>query len=261
MRRTILLLKKQIFEDRKGLAIYAVSAFGALFLFGILRSLTQNQTMASDSTYYAQWFSNLLFIGGLIITSLTFSDTMHSKIRQHEWMMLPAHAHEKLAAKIIYLAVGYPAALLLFMTLASLITEGANMLIIGRTVPMFRPYEKEVWESIAGFLVMQSVFLLGATYFRSAHFIKTVLALIAISLVAGLFTALIVRIAYAPYVSAFLADPYMFDQMALTLYTTDMPMLFRIGRVISRVLMYLVIPFSYLVTYYRIREKEALNAV
>jgi hypothetical protein len=257
----MLLLKKQIFEDRKGLAIYAVSAFGALLLFGMLRSLTQNQEMASDSTYYIQWFNNLLFFGGLIITSLTFSDTMHSKIRQHEWMMLPAYAHEKLAAKIIYLAVGYPAALLLFMTLASLITEGVNMLVIGRTVPMFRLYEMDVWESITGFLVIQSVFLLGAAYFRSAHFIKTVLALISLALAAGLFSALIVRIVYAPYVSAFLADPYAFDQMALTITNTDMPRLFRIGRIVGRVLTYLVIPFSYLVTYYRIREKEALNAV
>jgi hypothetical protein len=261
MRHIRLLIRKQLFEDRKGLVIYAVAAFGAVFLFGLFRALTQNQAVDSFSTYYSQWFNNFLFFGGLIVTSITFSESMHSKIRQHEWMTLPAHAHEKLIAKIIYLALLYPAALLIFMTISSLVTEGAAMLIIGRSVPIFRLYETEVWRSIGGYLVLNAVFLLGASYFTSAHFMKTVLSLILITLVFGLFAALIARVVYAPYIDSLFRDPYLFDQFSLTFTTGDTPLLLKAGRVISRILQVAIVPFCYLVTYLRIREKEALNAV
>jgi hypothetical protein len=261
MKNIYCLLGKQLFEDRKGLLVYTLSAFAALFLFGLLRAFSQSSSAFQDTSYYMSWYGKLLFIGGFIITSITFAQSMHSKSRQHAWFMLPVHAYEKLAAKIIYLGILYPIALILFFTLSSLVVEGTAALIFGRTVAFFHPYSLEVWKTTANYLVLQSIFLLGAAYFTSAHFIKTVLTIILVSMSFGLFAMLLFRVVYTPYFPAAFTNPYFMDQAALVISNDTVPLVTLLERISTFAYWILAAPFCWTVTYFRIREKEATDAV
>ncbi|MGM0432223.1 MAG: hypothetical protein ACQEQU_05860 [Spirochaetota bacterium] len=253
------LLRKQFFEDKKGLAIYAITVAGVLFGLILLRAFTQN-TSSFSSSYYADWFGNLLFLGGFIITSLTFED-MHSKAKQHTWLMLPAHPVHRIITKVIYLGILYPIALMIFLSLASLGIEGLSSLLFGRSASVFTPFTRETWVQAGTYFVLQSVFLLGAAYFNSAHFIKTVLALAVLSISIGLITMLLLRLIYAPYFSAAFQDPYFFDRISIVLRSESTPLIRALEYGAKIGFWGLLAPFCWVVTYYRLREKEADNAV
>ncbi len=261
MMNIVHLLRKQIYEDRKGLMVYAAVVFSGLFLIGFLQALTNNIPLPYNDSGYTELFSNLLFLGGFIMTSITFAQSMYSKSRQHAWLMLPVHAHEKLIEKIIYHALIYPLALILFMTLSTLIIEGVNTLVFGRHALVFTPIDAEIWKMVLHYIILQSVFLLGAAYFRTAHFIKTVLSLIVVAMTLGLLSAFIFRITYAPYFHTMFQDPFYTDQASLMISVESEP-LFRVIEVIGKtVYWFLLAPFCWTVTYFRIREVEAKDAV
>lgn len=261
MMRIIYLLRKQIFEDKKGLITYAATVFGIMLIGSLIGGYTDSIRPPELDPAYLELFSGLLFLGGFIMTSLTFAGSMYSKVKQHSWLMIPASAGEHLASKIIYHALMYPIALILFTFLGSAISEGTSLLLFGRSALIFDPFRSDVWLMILNYIVLQSVFLLGATYFKSAHFIKTVLSLITLGIGLSLIVALFVRIIYAPYFPEVMQDSFFIDSTALMLEQHSVGLI-RFVEVSSKLVYWgLLAPLCWVVSYFRIREVEANDAV
>jgi hypothetical protein len=90
---------------------------------------------------------------------------------------LPASALEKTLAPLLTTTIVLIVYLLVFTTAVSAAIEGVNWLLHRRTNDLFDPLAPEVWTGLLRYLVVQSWFFLGAAWFRRAHYLKTLLAI------------------------------------------------------------------------------------
>lgn len=257
--RFVSVLNKEIRENRKNLLIFSITVFLVLFFqamagafFGRMAGIHPTETV------YRENFPGFLFLGGFIVTSIAFSQDMFSRIGQHNWLTLPASALEKFLAKGLLAAIAYPVALIVVFTLSSLMIEALALLLFGSPFAMFNPLGRNVGIMLLHYVVTQSIFLLGATYFRKAHFVKTVLAIGVIGIVLGMLGTLFVRIAFAPYMTNMFSFHISIDENML---------LGRQGLMIfatwtKNILYWIALPlFCWFTAYLRVKEVQATDAI
>ncbi len=159
-------------------------------------AFTFDRSLHRDSGLYHGVFTIALFAWGLIATSRVFR-AMHDKTRNEAWLLLPASSLEKTLARLIAVTVGFVAWLLVFVTLVSLVVESLNLLLFGKRNGFFNPFDPSVWENITAYIFLQSIYFLGAAWFRRAHFVKTTLAITLTVAGLAVIALLTARIAFA----------------------------------------------------------------
>jgi hypothetical protein len=128
------------------------------------------------SVFYEIWFIGMLFAWGTISASLSFAE-LHDKHRNSAFLLLPASALEKTLVPLLSGTILFVAYLLVYTTAVSLVAEGVKLAMIGERDDVFDAFDPLAWQLIPHFFVAQSVFFLGAAWFRKAHHIKTALAI------------------------------------------------------------------------------------
>ncbi len=259
MKNIPLLLRREYYRQRSGLLI--LGAF--CFLFLLLKRYSEYYIGFTGMGSPYSGYINLFLLVGLVFTSMTFSGTMHSSKNRHAWLMLPVHAHEKLAVKILAHSLIYPAGLVLFTFVSSLVIEGLGGLFWENHVPLFSLMDERLWLKVANYCIASSLFLLGGAFFRKNHFIKTCLAVMLLMVFLTFFTFLAVRVIHFaggdfpgdfyswnineegdfPFASDVFRKSLWFSRMTALVYWVIFPL------------------FCWTVTYFRIREKEAKDAV
>ena len=206
-RRLVLLAKKDVVETyRQGTVIFgAVFAVFLIIYLIAMYVLTRNggiqfELSLGENTPDAHlgMFAPLIFLGGFIVTSRGFYEA-HSRIRNHSWFMLPASPLEKFTERLVLTSVGYVLLATIGYTLFSMIAAGVSEILFRTSYPIFNPLRREPLMLMLNYLVLQSVFLFGAVYFRKNHFVKTVLVLIGFGIVLGILAAVTFRIVYWDY--------------------------------------------------------------
>jgi hypothetical protein len=189
LRRVALLMRADLYTWYRTLGIVSAAAGGVILLAAVL--LKSGGSAAGQ--YYFGWFATLLFLAGLIVTSRGFRD-LHEKTRNTAFLLLPASSLEKTLARLLMLSIGFIAYLVVFMTLVAMLSEAANWLLRNRWETVFQPFEAHVWKLAGHFVILQSVFFLGAAWFRSNHLFKTVLAIVVLIAVYIAIVALVGRL-------------------------------------------------------------------
>lgn len=267
--RLILLLKKDLVEGRRDYLIYGSIIFIIMLISSLLSMLFNGPYyVPSDATTYPDFFYSFLFVGGFIIASMAFREEMYGKDTQHAWMMIPASPLEKLTVKLLIVSIIYPLALLLFISGASYIIEGINLIFFRAHYEVMNPFTPAVWESILHFIIFSSIFLMGSTYFRKISFLKTILSLSLFALVLGLLALLLGRIIFGNFITQL---EFVGEQIMTYDYSGEQPMnfnissyyhAFRIFEVIGKLIYWVLLaPFCWLVSWFRIREVQAYDAV
>lgn len=253
-------IKKELLEKKRLLCIYAAAVTLILLIQELFDAFIawQTQFVLPAAENYSGSFSLFLFFGGLILTSTIFAQDLFSKTAQHNYLMLPASQLEKFLAKGLLTAVGYPVVLALLFGISSVGIELITRIFFDSPILLFNPFSRATLQLIGHYLAIQSVFLLGATYFRKAHFVKTVLALGLLGIVVGLFTAALMRIAFAPYMEQLRSMQIMVDASAIQDHQT----LFGVFKWIGSLVYWLIVPlFCYFTAYQRVKEVEATDAI
>jgi hypothetical protein len=118
-------------------------------------------------------------IGGLVLTSYIFYE-IHTPVRAYQLFTLPASTLEKFMAAWFVSSVLYTIGVMVSIFLLSLMTEtiAAFRFENWSLFTLFNPFQTEQMESIGNYFFYQSIFLLGAVYFRKNNFLKTVLVII-----------------------------------------------------------------------------------
>ena len=252
------LLNKELRENRKNLSIYALAIFLILFIPEMINAFVAKATGEGHATGYLNSFPAFLFLGGFILTSMSFSQDMFSKNGQHNWLMLPASSIEKFLAKALLTAFAYPLALIVLFTISSIVIETTARVFMGDPFSMFNPFTSDIGRMLLHYLVTQSVFLLGATYFKKTHFVKTVLSLAVLATVVGMLFSLIARIAFAPYFDGLFVPKNMYVSMTILpesgAYTT-------FKTILSILYWALLAPFCWFTSYQRVKEVQATDAI
>ncbi|MDY0290431.1 MAG: hypothetical protein RBR15_16520 [Sphaerochaeta sp.] len=262
MNRFGLLINRELQTSKRDLSIYAATLFLVLLASETMRSFaTQYSLSGSSATTYASLFPNFLFLGGLIITSLSFAEDMFSKNGQQQWLMLPATSLEKFLSKGVLTAFAYPLALIVVFFLSSVIIEPIQLLFFGDPVTLFNPFFSDMGSILGLYLVWHAIFLLGSTYFHKGHFFKTVLALGVIGLALGalglLFVKLIFSIKYGSSLRTF-DVVFSFDSLLFQPATGVVGAF----RVFGKLLYFVVLPlFCWVTAFFRVEEVQATDAV
>lgn len=255
-KRIFLLIKRDVLSKKT--AILAVS--GAIFAGVYLNSLINIYSSSPSGTLYFSLFVNILYISGFIITSLQFKE-IHKKETSQNYLLIPASTLEKFLSRLIISTLGFSAAALAGLTLMSYTAEGINTLVFGRHSMVFHPFSREVFLVIAHYFIFQSIFFLGAVYFRRFNFIKTInsifLFLFALTILSAVFT----RIVYHDIFNGFFRP----DSISFQLHLHSMMTVSDRFRILIRTveILYWIIPapFFWTVSYIRLKEAEVKNAL
>ena len=149
----------------------AMVAF-AISLFGAYDRNVGNE-------FYYVLFSVALFAGGPLLTSQIFAD-MHGRATNTALLLLPASALEKTLSRLLLMTVGFVAYLAVFTMVLSWVLEGINAVVFGVSRELYTPLEG-AWVIVPHYLVVQSLFFLGAAWFRKLNYIKTIGSLLLIA--------------------------------------------------------------------------------
>jgi len=167
IRRLGLLLRRDFSAGYKSVFIAMAAVGGFVILVSVVSAFGRELGPIHKQMYFP-----LLFIGGYIVTSLTFKE-LHLNGQSVLYLTLPGSSLEKYLSKLVVTSAGYAFGSLFFYTAVSSAAEGINRLIFGYGHPFFNPFERFTLIAIAVYLVTQAVFLVGSVYFRKLAFIKT----------------------------------------------------------------------------------------
>lgn len=237
-----LLVRKRCL-DSKSSTIYEILGLAAVFAvtFG-LAATTGRISLDTQS---------ILFTVGIVILGIIYADRAFSetkgKIKGMAFLATPASQLEKLLNAIFYTSVLFPIAfLLIFLVVDGLFYVGLNATGLVQMDAISLVKLGSFGDFIRPILIIQSVYMLGSIWFGKRSLLKTTLAIV---LFYGLLAAvggIIIRINYEALRA--------FGDNSQGIHLNLGPEEFKMAGVES--LLWLVPPFFWVVTYFRLSEKQ-----
>jgi hypothetical protein len=162
--------------------IAAGAIFGMLLIVSILTGYYGPENMEGLLNFFVVVF----FLGGFILTSNIFSE-LHTPQKSYFYLTLPVSTAEKLVGSWILTS---PIYVIVFSVVAYLIYLIPTMMV-GDAYPVPSFFNEDFFRIIATYMVIQTIFFLGAAYFRKYNFLKTVLSVFLLQIAIGLYAGLI----------------------------------------------------------------------
>lgn len=238
------LLRNDVLRSYRSALI--ISGTAALVALAVSLGGAYDGDVEQNAMFYRVFFIAALFAWGTVATSVCFGD-MHGRGTNTAFLLLPASALEKTLSRLLIHSVGLIAYVLLFTTVLSWVLEGINTLWIGERRELFSPVDNLAWTLVPHFVVVQSLFFLGAAWFRKVQFVKTVGAWLAIQI--G-FSALLATLLWlGGAVQCLNADCYEF------------PLFDWLEVAAPVVYFYLLPPFCWFVAWLRVTEAQVSHGV
>ncbi|HAK46279.1 MAG TPA: hypothetical protein DCO79_10240 [Spirochaeta sp.] len=176
---------------------HLITIGAALGVFLLIMVLVSKVDTLSYEIHYV-FVSLLLFVFGFIFASTAFK-AAHKKLLNHDWLMLPASTLEKFIEKLLLYSVVVPVVSIILYWLMNLIGLLIIRLFLGEYFPVFNIADPAVWEMFGHYIIAVSVFILGAAWFKSNNFIKTIIALVVFSSIISILSTLIVWLVFNDY--------------------------------------------------------------
>jgi hypothetical protein len=196
-----------------------------------------------------------LFGSGFIVTARAFQELDDAKAAG-TWLMIPASTFEKFTSRLFLTSVGYVAGSMLVYFMVTVISKGLNQMIFEFSQPLFNPLDPWVRYNAALYLVLQSMFLVGAIYFRRFAYVKTILFLSLLSLVFLIGFFVMSKWILGDNIRALLSGEYLISWELLSMQWA--------GQIRDALLFWMRIgfwgvlaPLCYVITYFRLKEIEA----
>jgi hypothetical protein len=256
------LIRKQWIENKKFYTLGSLALLGmmamSIFLFWVL----MDGDHWEEETAYKIYLVGLVICGS-IYGSISFA-TLGNKEKGQYWLSFPASVTEKMIVTIFYSTIVF---FLVYTGCFLLCKWGAELYIVSYVKTHEGSYLQEMkWEDnfgeaikyiIWGYFCLQSLFVLGSVYFKQYAYIKTI---IFVTLIGGMLTFLIAKIASG------LFSQFNFYWNNLELREFHDPenygvyKSYALGATLSKVLGYLLtyswVPLFWVITWYRLKEKE-----
>ncbi len=237
----------------------ALSGFAVLLAAYIIAVFSGGPS--GSFNFHEVLFGLFFLLVGIVAGSQAFS-AMHKQDRSYAYLTLPASHLEKTVDKLLLSTVGYGIAVLAGYFLFSAAALGIGELIAGRSYPLFNPFERWVWEIVGGYIVIHSIFLFGAAYFKNRHFIKTLLGIAAVFLLLAGIASLATWVFFNDIFQAMRAGGFDPSQ-SITIEQAErfQSLLETVQSVVDFIATWLLAPFFWILTWLRLREAEVADAV
>lgn len=230
-------IKRQSVLNASSLMIAALATFGSLLVVSLILGYFFHNMETIIHIYLVTFYITIL-----VFTSKIF-DELHNPQKGYAYLTLPVSTAEKLWGSWILSA---PVFTLLYSVVCIVIYFLA-CIVAGRMDAFHKIFDLNNIEGLATFIVIQSIFFLGAVYFKKNNFMKTMATLI----IFWLALAVYVRLLTYPFglnhthiygnINAEDLDKF---RDFMTLWVRD------IG------FYGLLAPFMILVTYFRLKERQ-----
>ncbi len=248
--------RSYIIDNWRSLAIAAGAVSGVLILVNFIGAWAGGEN-AQD---YSSYMIVSMAIWGVINASMAFT-SLHDKNHNESYLLLPASTLEKVLVKLIINSVVLPLAIMVLITFTSIISEGVTGLIFQTGFTPLNPFQGMHFEAWLYIIIGQSIFFLGAAWFRKAHFIKTVLALIVLSIVFGILSGILFRFVFASYFDGFWIMKNIDVDME-TLMIQNYPGLANFLITTAKVVFYAILaPFCWFTAWLRVKETQTSDGV
>jgi len=176
-------LFKQIKWDTSQYARLVLLGFGVVFGIQLFRTFTSViDGHFSHGSFHSGNFGFMLMLGGLIFTSMIFNELSAPQSRQF-YLTVPASHLEKFVSKLLITTVGFVTFTLFSYWFFSVFNSMLARIIGGYSIGVFNPFKSQNIDLVQIYLVVQSVFLLGAVTFQRYSFLKTCLSLLIIGII------------------------------------------------------------------------------
>jgi hypothetical protein len=265
-RRFSLLVSKHWADNKKRYGLSVLAFIGLLITWFVLTLLVAGDERMSGDVQQITFFLSLFGVG-TFYASQYFRD-LGSRAKGINFLLVPASAFEKLLCSLLFTVVLF---FVVFVTVFYLVD--ALMVAIANAIPAAnghagKPAVMNVFkvilirfnrDSTINFLLfffsVQSVFLLGSIFFEKYSFIKTIITCFVTGFV--LFCLMYffneVLLPKGDYPSGFLTS-YRVHVDGMNDHLVQVPRW--IGEVLRFGAMYAAAPFFWIVTYYRLKEKQ-----
>ncbi|MDC7239205.1 MAG: hypothetical protein PQJ50_02470 [Spirochaetales bacterium] len=259
-KRFYLLFRKDLLQGYKTLIITAAAVLGASFIILFISTAGGRYGGGAGSAATGLFFP-LLWGGGLIFTSMVFKEA-HSANRIHYWLMTPASRLEKFLEKLLLSTVFYVLALMVVFFAATGLNSLVFRIFFDYSPGVFNPFTRYVWINVGNYMIVQSIFFLGAIWFRKYNFIKTVLTInvlqLALTIILGGLGYLIFR---APIREAMLGNSVYFMNAGQILTQNFIRMNSTLVVLLKILYFGLLAPFFWFLSWMRMREVEIKDGI
>ena len=262
-KRFSLLVLKHWADNKKRYGLSVLAFIGLLITWFVFTMLTRMDEVPMGRGVQHVTFFLVLFGAGTFYASQYFRD-LGSRAKGINFLLVPASAFEKLLCSILY------SALLFFIvfTACYYLVDGLMVAIAKTFSGDKKPAVFNVFEVIIlrfnrdttinfllFFFSVQSVFLLGSVYFEKYSFIKTIICGFVAGFILFCFMYLFNEqlLPDGDYPSGFLTA-YRVYVDGVNDKLVEVPRW--IGEVFRFLIMYAVAPFFWIVTYFRLKEKQ-----
>ena len=174
--RFYLLLRHALRLHQTRLLVVAAAA-GLL----VLLLLSLSAMGHTSDRFHQRLFPLMLFATGFILTGHAFEELRDPQSAM-AWMLLPAGTFEKWVSRLFLTGLGYAVAFTIAWCLITALAEIINRSLFSFACPWFSPFQPRVILLICLYTVLQSLFFVGAIYFRRLAFVKTMLFLMLLGL-------------------------------------------------------------------------------
>jgi len=244
------LLRTDFINRYRSVGIASAALTGLVFIIAMFNA---PETSGSTGIYSILLFCMLL-IWGPIAASHSFRE-LHDKEMNQAYLLLPASALEKMISRLLLVIVVFPLYAVVFVMALSWLMIGVQSLLGTNSWGAFVPSEFLQPISIGTFVVNQSLFFLGAAWFRKMHLIKTVLSLTGLGIGMSIFAGVVLRTVFPDVMSG----DFDFDPAVLF---ENHEGLTNVLLFVLRLLYYAVLPtFCWSVAWLRIRETQVSHGV
>jgi hypothetical protein len=202
------------------------------------------------------------YIAGFIFAARMFKIFAYTPGGMH-YLLIPATHLEKLVTTIFLSTFYYLIMLLITYSIGTLLgTELGNAIFgtqhdlslslfqmdsVNSTMNYSGIRQVNFLDFLLGFALTQSIFLLGSVYFKRNAVGKTFLTLISFAFVIGLIELVIFKVSFGSY---------HLNGQSLDVNFTSGDDVFAGFKLILKTIKYLLIPFFWIVTYFRLTEKQ-----
>jgi hypothetical protein len=202
---------------------------------------------------FGPWFVGMLLVWGPIMASYSFRE-LHDKTANEVYLLLPASALDKTVARLLLATVLFGVFVVALVTVVSWLNAAICLLFVGASVPTFSVAGSASVSLFANALVGQSMFFLGAAWFRKSHLIRTSLALTLGLLAFLIISVLIVRIVYYDVFSGSFGEVLSIDQAEYIRANSDL--LAFLSRAVPALYFFVLPPFCWYVAWLRVKETQ-----
>ncbi|MDQ3537007.1 MAG: hypothetical protein M3421_15425 [Bacteroidota bacterium] len=232
-----LFMKRQLTINIHSLWIALGALIGILLLISISVAYFNPQNLGGLQEVYITVF----YLAGFMFTSKIFYE-LHSPNRSFAFLTLPVSNIEKLIGAWLITAPLFALVYLLFIFILTSISS----LIAGHSSALEIIFNRETLESIGLYLVLHSIFFLGACTFKGNNFLKTLLWIFLFMMAVLIFAGLLFLLLFGTTSLHIENVSPEFQYFMTDVFT----------KVLSFLFWYVLAPFMLVVSYFKLKERQ-----